>query len=120
MAKYSIGVQNVRKDFSSAAVGTKDDPVANALYTVITAGSAPNAAACEAALLELLPQLNPTASAAAGTAIAAGTADATARASDVTGAHSFRHGKGVYQYGVGYHASDDQAAIDAINWKNLS
>lgn len=119
MAKYVVAVQNVRADFNPAAVGTADAPVALGRHAVIDAGTAPDAAACQAAIAGLFPDGNPIPSG-LGDLFAAGIANATVRADETTGAGSFRHGKAVYQLGVGYHATDDATAIASVNWKNLS
>ena len=119
MAKYVIGTRNVRSDFSPAAVGTKDAPVGNNLYAVLDSETAPDAASCQALIQSLFPDGNPV-PAAVGTALAAGIADDTVRADETTGAISFRHGKGVYQIGVGFDDTDEATAIESVNWKDLS
>lgn len=119
MAKYAIGLRNVRTKGSPIAEGTKDVPaqLSTELFSVITDTTAPDAAACNAAVATLLPGINDSA---IGTALAAGIANATVRADETTGAYSFRWGKGFYQLGVGYHASADADAIASVNWKDLS
>lgn len=119
MAKYVIGTRNVRTKFDPTAVGTKDAPVGNNLYAVYDAGTAPDAATCQTLIESLFPDGNPIPTA-VGEALALGIANGTVRADETTGAVNFRHGKGVYQIGVGYHASDEAAAIASVNWKDLS
>jgi hypothetical protein len=118
MAKYVIGVRNVRSVNNPSPSGTKDKPVGGARYAIFNDSAAPDASECLALANSLFGDGNavPTA---VGTALAAGIANATARASETTGAISFRHGKGIYQVGVGYHASSDASAIASVNWKNL-
>ena len=119
MAKYAIGLRNVRTKHSPVAEGTKDAPalLSTELFSVIDDTTAPDADQCNAAVATLLPGINDSA---IGTALAAGIANATVRADETTGAYSFRWGKGLYQLGVGYHGSSDASAISSVNWKDLA
>jgi hypothetical protein len=126
MAKFAFGFRDVRTsdsgELASASNATKDvvREITNTLYHVHDDTTSPTAADVKAVLLAVFPNMTEAQADSIKTAIAVGGANATARASDATGAISFRLGKSWYQYGLGYHASSEVSAINGINWKDLA
>lgn len=124
MAKYVFGFRDVRNNTAAACTegnATKNvvREIGDVRYVTVTDSSAPSVADVNAAMASIFPNMKTNEVSSVSTPIAIGAANSTARASLTSGATSFRHGKAFYQWGIGYHASNEATATAAIVWKNL-
>ena len=86
---------------------------------VISKGSAPVAGDLEVPIKDNFSEMPAADITAMATAAAAANANGTVRVNTTTTVDGFRFGKSFYQFGVGYHASSETNAANAIVWKNI-
>lgn len=124
MAFYVYAWRDVRNaDDATATVGTKDVPRVESTVRsfVIEKGSDPTSADLLIPIKDTFSNIEMDTAAYVALAADAATASTSAnRAADTVTVDAFRWGKSVLQFGIGYHASDANAAYAAINWKDLS
>jgi hypothetical protein len=132
MAIFSASLRNVRRGVLAGAVpqgaSTVSNPVPAIHSHVSTAYTSTSALTDADALLlakSILAKLNSARSLSAletplKDALKLAHASNTARTTVTTGVYSFRHGKAVYQFGVGYHATVPNTAYTSTTWHNIS
>ena len=119
MAEYAFAVRNCRAKHSTKPTGDKDNqaqlsPVHYASYSGTVDAAARDAIVAELKKKGRLIDPNSDLSTVVATAAAAGAAVAAG-----TDSYQERVGKAVMQIGMGYDASDADAAKDGIVWLNL-
>lgn len=124
MAFYVYAWRDVRNaDDATATVGTKDVPRVESTVRqfVIEKGTDPTTADLLIPIKDTFSNIEMDATAyVALVADAQAAATAANRADDTVTVNSFRWGKSVLQFGIGYHASNANTAMANINWKDLS
>lgn len=121
MAEYVFAVRNCRAKHSTKATGDKDNqaqlsPVHYASFSGAWDANANTSVVAELKKKGRLKDLNSELSTVVANAAAAGAAGTLTAATDT---YQERVGKAVMQIGMGYDASDADAAKDGIVWLNL-